>query len=63
VTDASTVGADSARRTAMHPIRAASTEDVDECARVLAAAFQADPGTTVFIPDDRERAAILPNFF
>ena len=47
----------------MHRIRAASTEDVDECARVLAAAFQADPGTTVFLPDDRDRAAILPDFF
>ncbi|MBA2633917.1 MAG: GNAT family N-acetyltransferase [Chloroflexi bacterium] len=47
----------------MHRVRAASTADIDECARVLAAAFQADPGTIVFIADDRERAAILPDFF
>jgi len=47
----------------MHRVRAASTEDVDECARVLAAAFQADPGTIVFLADDRERAAVLPDFF
>jgi GNAT superfamily N-acetyltransferase len=44
-------------------VRAASTDDVDECARVLAAAFQADPGTIVFLPDDRERSEILPDFF
>ena len=49
--------------TAMHRIRAASTDDVDECATVLAAAFQPDPGTIVYIPDERERAAILPDFF
>ncbi len=48
---------------AMQRIRAASTDDVDECAGVLAAAFQADPGTIVFLPDDAERAAILPSFF
>jgi GNAT superfamily N-acetyltransferase len=47
----------------MHRVRAASTEDVDECARVLAAAFQADPGTIVYLPDDRERAAFMPSFF
>jgi GNAT superfamily N-acetyltransferase len=47
----------------MHRVRPASTQDVDECADVLAAAFQVDPGTIVFIPDDRERAAILPDFF
>ncbi len=46
-----------------HRVRAARTEDVDECADVLAAAFQADPGTMVFLPDDEERAAILPAFF
>ena len=47
----------------MDPVRAASTEDVDACARVLAAAFQADPGTIVFLPDDVERSEILPDFF
>ena len=47
----------------MHPVRAATTGDVDACARVLADAFQADPGTIVFLPDDRERAEILPAFF
>ena len=47
----------------MHRIRAATIEDVDKVARVLAAAFQADPGTIVYLPDDDERAAILPSFF
>lgn len=47
----------------MHEIRPATTWDVDDCARVLAAAFQADPGTMVFLSDERERAAILPEFF
>ena len=47
----------------MHRVRAASTRDVNECAAVLAAAFHADPGTIVFLPDERERAAILPGFF
>ena len=47
----------------MHGVRAASTGDVDECARVLAAAFQSDPGTMVFIPDDGEREKVLPDFF
>ena len=47
----------------MHRVRAANTQDVDECAGVLAAAFHPDPGTIVFIPDDQERAAILPGFF
>jgi GNAT superfamily N-acetyltransferase len=47
----------------MQPVRAASTDDVDACARVLADAFQPDPGTIVFLPDDAERSAILPDFF
>src|SRR5687768_2228536 len=55
--------ADSVRRTAMHGVRPATTEDVEECAGVLAAAFHSDPGTMVFLPEDRERAAILPEFF
>ena len=46
-----------------HGVRAAATEEVDECAAVLAAAFQSDPGTMVFLPDDEERAAVLPSFF
>ena len=49
--------------TATHHVRAASSDEVAECARVLAAAFQADPGTIVYVPDDRDRAAILPDFF
>lgn len=44
-------------------VRAARTDDVEACADVLAAAFHADPGTIVFLPDDAERAAILPAFF
>ena len=47
----------------MNRVRAATIGDVDGCARVLAVAFHADPGTLVFIPEDRERAAILPMFF
>ncbi len=46
-----------------HRVRAAGTGEVDQCAEVLAAAFQSDPGTIVFLPDDEERAAILPSFF
>ena len=47
----------------MHPVRPANSGDVDECARVLAAAFQDDPGTIVWIPDAHEREEILPGFF
>lgn len=47
----------------MHGVRAAGSGDVDECARVLAAAFHTDPGTIVFVPDDREREEIMPDFF
>ena len=47
----------------MHRVRAAGSGDIDECARVLAAAFQADPGTIVWIPDDRVRRETLPDFF
>lgn len=47
----------------MHRVRAAGSGDVDECARVLATAFQADPGTIVFLPDARDREEILPSFF
>ena len=58
-----TSGAESEGRTAMPRVRAAGSGDVDRCASVLAAAFLGDPGTIVFLPDDRERAAILPDFF
>jgi GNAT superfamily N-acetyltransferase len=47
----------------MSEVRAATHDDVDACASVLAAAFQDDPGTIVFLPDAAERAAILPDFF
>jgi GNAT superfamily N-acetyltransferase len=47
----------------MHDVRAATTQDIDACARVLANAFQSDPGTKVFLPDDVERAEVLPGFF
>ena len=47
----------------MHRVRGARPEDVGACADVLASAFQDDPGTIVWIPDDGERAAILPSFF
>jgi GNAT superfamily N-acetyltransferase len=47
----------------MPDVRSATRDDVDSCASVLATAFQEDPGTIVWLPDDAERAAILPDFF
>ena len=47
----------------MVEIRRATRDDIDDCARVLALAFQADPGTINFEPDDERRRAILPPFF
>jgi GNAT superfamily N-acetyltransferase len=47
----------------MPEVRPAIRDDVDACAAVLAAAFQDDPGTIVYLPDDTDRAAILPDFF
>jgi ribosomal protein S18 acetylase RimI-like enzyme len=44
-------------------IRKARHEDIDACARVLAAAFQDDPGTVNFEPDDDRRRRVLPLFF
>ena len=47
----------------MVDIRPATQGDIDACARVLAEAFQADPGTMVFEPDDDRRRGVLPAFF
>ena len=47
----------------MSDVRPATQSDVEACARVLAAAFQDDPGTIVFEPDPDRRAEILPLFF
>ena len=47
----------------MPEVRAATPDDVDAGATVLGAAFQDDPGAIVFLPDDAERAAIMPEFF
>jgi ribosomal protein S18 acetylase RimI-like enzyme len=47
----------------MVAVRRATRDDIDACASVLAAAFQEDPGTILFEPDDARRAAILPRFF
>jgi ribosomal protein S18 acetylase RimI-like enzyme len=44
-------------------LRKASPDDIDACARVLATAFQDDPGTVNFEPDDERRRAVLPPFF
>jgi ribosomal protein S18 acetylase RimI-like enzyme len=44
-------------------IRKATHADIDACARVLALAFQDDPGTMHFEPDDERRRQILPPFF
>jgi GNAT superfamily N-acetyltransferase len=41
----------------------ATDRDVDACAIVLAKAFQDDPGTIIFEPDDERRAQLLPTFF
>ena len=47
----------------MHGVRPATIGDTEDCARVLADAFQADPGTMVFLADEAERHDILPAFF
>lgn len=44
-------------------VRAARSVEIDACARVLARAFQDDPGTVLFEPDPARRAEILPPFF
>ncbi len=47
----------------MVDIRPATRDDIDACARVLAEAFQDDPGTVNFEPDGDRRRAVLPPFF
>jgi ribosomal protein S18 acetylase RimI-like enzyme len=47
----------------MLEIRKATHDDIDACARVLALAFQDDPGTVNFEPDNERRRAVLPPFF
>jgi GNAT superfamily N-acetyltransferase len=47
----------------MAEIRKAMHDDIDACARVLSAAFQDDPGTVNFEPDDDRRRTVLPHFF
>lgn len=47
----------------MVSIRRATRDDADACALVLARAFQDDPGTVIFEPDDARRATLLPGFF
>jgi ribosomal protein S18 acetylase RimI-like enzyme len=47
----------------MVEVRKAKHDDIEACARVLAAAFQDDPGTVNFEPDDDRRRAVLPPFF
>lgn len=44
-------------------VRTATVADIDAVSRVLAAAFQEDPGTMIYEPDAARRAAILPVFF
>ncbi|MDQ3553825.1 MAG: GNAT family N-acetyltransferase [Chloroflexota bacterium] len=44
-------------------VRGATRDDIADCARVLALAFQDDPGTIIFEPDPERRALILPDFF
>src|SRR5688572_19312418 len=51
------------RRTSMVEVRKASQDDSDACARVLAAAFQDDPGTVNFEPNADRRRVVLPRFF
>jgi GNAT superfamily N-acetyltransferase len=47
----------------MTDVRPAMRADIDACALVLARAFQDDPGTIIFEPDEARRAEILPPFF
>ena len=47
----------------MVDIRKATHDDIDACVRVLASAFQEDPGTINFEPDDERRRRVLPAFF
>lgn len=47
----------------MTAIRKATLADIDDCARVLALAFQDDPGTINFEPDEERRRGLLPAFF
>lgn len=47
----------------MLEIRKATLADIEACAQVLAAAFQDDPGTINFEPDDERRRVVLPPFF
>lgn len=44
-------------------VRPAEPRDLEACARVLAWAFQDDPGAVIFDPDPERRAAMLPRFF
>ena len=48
---------------AMVDVRTATRDDIEACARVLAMAFQDDPGTINFEPDDEPRRRVLPAFF
>jgi ribosomal protein S18 acetylase RimI-like enzyme len=47
----------------MGDVRKATRDDIEACTRVLALAFQDDPGTINFEPDDERRRHILPPFF
>jgi GNAT superfamily N-acetyltransferase len=47
----------------MTSVRRATTDDIERCASVLAAAFHDDPGTIIFEPDPDRRARLLPEFF
>ena len=47
----------------MVEIRKATHDDIDTCARVLALAFQDDPGSVNFEPDVDRRRNVLPSFF
>jgi GNAT superfamily N-acetyltransferase len=47
----------------MTDVRPATRADIQACALVLARAFQDDPGTIIFEPDEALRAKILPRFF
>ena len=47
----------------MVDIRRAGRGDIEACAGVLARAFQDDPGTRNFEPDEDRRRVVLPPFF
>ena len=47
----------------MAQVRPARHDEIDACSIVLARAFQDDPGTVLYEPNDERRATLMPRFF